>query len=223
MSKQFWGVIVGIVLIFVGIIALSGGGKSNNSGSGSNGKTLSQHVQGQGTTGVTLLEYGDYQCAYCQQYYPTVKQVQTQYGDKIKFQFRNFPLVSLHRNAFAASRAAEAAGLQNKYWQMHDVIYENNDPNGKAGWVAAPDPNTYFDAFAKQIGLNLTQFKTDFASSKVNDLINADLAEGTRLGITGTPTFYINGKKADLGNSIDSFTKVIDAAIAKEAPAAKTQ
>lgn len=223
MSKQFWGVIVGIVLIFVGIIALSGGGKSNNSGSGSSGKTLTQHVVGKGTTGVTIIEYGDYQCAYCQQYYPTVKQAQLQYGDKIKFQFRNFPLVSLHRNAFAASRAAEAAGMQNKYWEMHDVLYENNDPNGKAGWVAAPDPNTYFNAFAKQIGLNLAQFKTDFASSKVNDLINADLAEGTKLGITGTPTFYINGKKADLGNSIDSFTKVIDAAIAKQAPAAKPQ
>ncbi len=213
MSKSFWGVIVGIILVFVGVVALTG---NKTAAPGSKSGTLTQHVEGNGKSGVTLVEYGDYQCPYCQQYYPIVKQVEAEFNDQIKLQFRNFPLVSLHHNAFAAARAAEAAALQNKFWEMHDVLYENNDPNGASGWVAATDPNTYFDQFATQIGLNLTKFKADFSSSQVNDLINADEAEGNKLGVTGTPTFFLNGKQIQVGNDLASFEKVIKAAIDKQ-------
>lgn len=219
MSKQFFAVIVVVILLFVGIFAFTGK-KDDTKTTSSNSSALSQNVIGAGTTSVTLVEYGDYQCPYCQQYYNTVKQVQTEYGDKIKFQFRNFPLTSIHRNAFAASRAAEAAGKQNKYWEMHDILYENNDPNGAQGWVASNDATSYFDGFAKKIGLDVAKFKTDFASGAVNDTINADVAEGTKLGITGTPTFFVDGKKVTLSNSTTDFKKVIDAEIAKKTPAA---
>src|SRR4051812_15866432 len=112
MSKQFLGVIAAIILVFVGIFAFSGN-KSNNGSSGSSGKgELTQHVTGKGTTGVTLVEYGDYQCPFCGAYYPILKQVTNEFGDQIKFQFRNFPLPSLHQNAFAGARAAEAASQQ---------------------------------------------------------------------------------------------------------------
>jgi protein-disulfide isomerase len=222
MSKQFWAVIAVIVLLFVGLFALSGS-KSDTS-SKSSGKTLTQHVSGNGKSGVTLVEYGDYQCPFCQQYYATVKQVQTDMNDQIHFQFRNFPLVNNHKNAFAAARAAEAAALQNKFWEMHDLLYEQNDPNGQNGWVAAGDPTPYFNQFAQQIGLNAAQFKKDFASVKVNDLINADMAEGGRLGITGTPTFYLDGKQVNASQLVDSqgrpsvaaFEKTINAEIAKK-------
>ena len=218
MSKGFWGVIAGIILIFVGIFAFSSKTDDGSKSGNNSGKTLTQHVQGNGTSGVTLIEYGDYQCPYCQQYYATVKAVQAKFNDEIKFQFRNYPLVNAHPNAFAAARAAEAAALQNKFWEMHDALYE---PQNYQVWTRATDPNSAFQGYAKQLGLNVSQFKTDFASSVVNDLINADLAEGTKLKITGTPTFFLDGKKVEIANSLAAFEKVINEAIAKKAAAAK--
>src|ERR1700742_4666379 len=114
MSKQFWGVIIVVVLIFIGIFALTGN-KSKTSG-GSSGATPTNHVEGQGKAGVTLVEYGDYECPFCGEYYPTVKKVEADYNQQIFFQFRNFPLVSIHQNAVAGAWAAEAAALQNKFW-----------------------------------------------------------------------------------------------------------
>jgi len=219
MSKQFLAVIITIILVFVGVVVISN--KSSNSGSSkkSSNSTLTQHVEGKGTTGVTLVEYGDYQCPYCEQYYSTVKQAQTEFGDQIKFQFRNFPLVSLHRNAFAAARAAEAASLQGKFWQMHDALYE---PSNWQVWTSASDPSSNFVQLAQQLGLNVQQFKTDFASDQVNSLVNADMAEGNKLGIDGTPTFFVDGKQVQIANSLGDFEKVIKAEIAKKQPASQT-
>lgn len=210
MSKQFWGVVVVIILIFVGIFALSGKKSDTTSSSGSTAG-LSQHVEGNLKSNVSLVEYGDYECPYCGQYYPTVKAVETEFNDQIKFQFRNFPLVSVHQNAFAGARAAEAASLQNKFWEMHDVLYENQD-----AWSTASDPTTYFKQYATELGLNTTQFQTDYASSKVNDVINADMAEGNKLNIQGTPTFYLDGKQIQVANTTASFEKVIKQALADQ-------
>lgn len=211
MSKQFWGVIIVILLIFVGVYAFSGN-KSNNKTENSN--TLTNHVEGTSPSGVTLVEYGDYQCPFCGQYYPIVKQVQAEYADKIVFQFRNFPLVGAHPNAFAGARAAEAAALQNKFWEMHDLLYEN-----QSVWSGVTDPTEVFNGYAQQLGLNVTQFKSDYASSKVNDLINADMAEGNRLNVTGTPSFFIDGKKVEISQSVQNFEKVINAELAKKGSA----
>lgn len=211
MSKQFWGVIILIIAIFAGIFMLT---SDKSSAPSNSAKTLTNHVIGNGKSKVTLVEYGDYQCPFCGQYYPVLKQVQAQYNDQIFFQFRNFPLTNAHPNAFAAARAAEAAGLQNKYWEMHDALYETQQQ-----WSSQSNAVPIFEQFAKQIGLNLTKYKTDFASSKVNDLINADLAEGSKLNVTGTPAFFLDGKKIEVGQSVESFQKVLDAAIAKKVPA----
>ncbi|HWB38649.1 MAG TPA: thioredoxin domain-containing protein, partial [Candidatus Saccharimonadales bacterium] len=118
MSKQFWAVIIGIIVIFVGVFALSGNKDTGN------GKATN-HVEGKSPSSITLVEYGDYECPFCGQYFPIVKQVQQEYAGKVVFQFRNFPLTSVHPSAFAAARAAEAAALQGKFWQMHDLLYEN--------------------------------------------------------------------------------------------------
>ncbi|CAN5148422.1 DsbA family protein [soil metagenome] len=216
MSKQFWAVVAGIVIVLVGIFMLTGN-KSDSGQSSSNSGATTNHVEGKGSTGVKLVEYGDFQCPYCQTYHATVKQIVAEYDEQITFQFVNFPLTSIHQNAFAASRAAEAAGKQNKYWEMHDALYENNDPNGASGWVASTSPTTYFNQFATQIGLNVAQFKKDYASSAVNDSINADMSAGTKLGIEGTPTFYLDGKKVTIANTAADFKKVLDAAIKKKA------
>lgn len=216
MSKGFWGVIAIIVLIFVGIFAFNGN-KANAPSKSSTKPT--QHIEGQGKSGVTLVEYGDYQCPFCGQAYPVIKQVQADLSDKIYFQFRNFPLVNVHQNAFAGARAAEAAALQGKFWQMHDTLYDNQDPNGRSGWVASNDPlNKYFAGFAKQLGLNVDQFKTDYNSGKVNDAINADMAEGTKLKVDSTPAFFLDGKKVDLqyASGPAAAEKIINDEIAKK-------
>ncbi len=210
MSKQFLGVLAAIIIVFIGIFALtSNGNKSKSSSSSSSNSSLSQHVIGSGTSGVTVVEYGDFECPYCQQYSSTVKLVRAEFADKIKFQFRNFPLVNIHRNAFAASRAAEAASSQGKFWEMHDALYETNNWQT---WTTATDPTPFFKQYAQQLGLNTTQFSADFASSKVNDTINADMAEGNKLGISGTPTFFINGKKTEIANNPQAFEKAINEA-----------
>ena len=216
MSKQFWAVIAGIVIVLVGVFLLTGN-KSDNSGTkGSSTTAATNHVMGTGSTGVKLVEYGDYQCPYCQAYYSTVKQVVEEYKDKIYFQFVNFPLPNLHQNAFAAARAAEAADKQGKFWEMHDLLYQNSDPSGASGWVTSKAPTTYFNQYATQLGLNMDKFKKDYASSDVNAAINADMSKGNKLGVEGTPSFFIDGKKVTINNTTDDFKKALDAAISKK-------
>jgi protein-disulfide isomerase len=209
MSKQFLAILAAIIIVFAGIIIVSGNKSNGSKGSTSN---VTQHVEGQGQAGVTLVEYGDYQCPFCGQYYPVVKQVAAEFNQQIHFQFRNFPLTSLHQNAFAAARAAEAAGLQNKFWEMHDLLYET-----QSQWSAISDPTTLFNQFAQQMGLNVTQFKADYASTKVNDMINADMAEGNKLKVDATPTFFLDGKKISVNISASAFETLINGEIAKKA------
>ena len=220
MSKQFWAVIVAVVLIFVAIFAFSNqstGSKSSTNGNGS----LSEHIEGLGQDHISLVEYGDYQCPYCGAYYPIVKQVEAEYNSQITFQFRNFPLVSIHQNAFAGARAAEAAALQGKFWQMHDLLYQQNglyyETNGAdSTWIGASNPQTYFDQYATQLGLNLKKFNQDYDSNEVNGTINADMSEGNALGIDATPTFFLDGKQISVGENVADFQKLINAAIANK-------
>jgi protein-disulfide isomerase len=217
MSKQFWAVIIVIVLILGGIFFITNNKSSSTTSSAGSGKA-SHHVEGEGTDHINLVEYGDYECPYCGEYFSTVKQVQSIYNTQMTFQFVNFPLVSIHQNAFAGARAAEAAALQGKFWQMHDLLYEENqvyyDSNETSStWVGASDPETYFDTYASQLGLNVKTFEQDYASSAVNDTINADMAAGNKLGIDATPTFYLDGKQVQFDDSVSAFEKVINAAI----------
>ncbi len=218
MSKQFWAVIAIIVLMFVGIFVFSGN-KNKSTSSSKNSGTPTSHIIGTGSTGVTLVEYGDYECPYCEAYHPILKQIQAEFNDQIFFQFRNFPLVSVHVNAFAAARAAEAAALQSKFWEMHDALYDS--ANWQV-WSTATDPTPYFSQYAQRIGINVAQFKTDYASSKVNNFVNADLAAGNKLKIQGTPTFFLDGKQITIPGNVANFQKVIKAEIAKKTPASST-
>ncbi|HEX5456258.1 MAG TPA: thioredoxin domain-containing protein [Candidatus Saccharimonadales bacterium] len=211
MSKQFIGVLVVVVLALFGVFALTKKSTDNNSGSNSpsNSDQLSEHKTGAGKKGVTLIEYGDYQCPVCKSYYPLVKQVQKAYGDDITFQFRNFPLTQLHPHAFEAARAAEAASLQGKFWQMHDLLYENQDT-----WAQSSDPSSIFDTYAGQLGLDVNKFKTDQASEQVASVINADVKAALGLQANGTPTFVINGQKVETNpTDLASFKQLIDNAI----------
>ncbi|HSX16803.1 MAG TPA: thioredoxin domain-containing protein [Patescibacteria group bacterium] len=212
MNKGFWAVIAIIVVVFGGLLLFKG--DKANAPNASNAKPTT-HLAGKGTTGVTLIEYGDYQCPFCGQYYPIVKQVQQKYGDEITFQFRNLPLLQIHQNAFAGARAAEAASNQGKFWEMHDLLYEN-----QASWSNTSNVLPVFQTYAKQLGLNADQFKKDFSSAATNDVINADITEFDKTKQEkSTPTFFLDGKKIT-PRSVDEFSKLIDDEIA--AKSAKT-
>lgn len=213
MDKRFAAIIVVIVVALGGVFLLTSNKNSGSTGSGNASPT--SHVEGSSSTGVRLQEFGDYECPYCGQFYPIVKQVAAQYSSQIQFQFSNLPLSQIHRNAFAGARAAEAASLQGKFWQMHDMLYDNQDPNGTTGWVASSNVlDDYFVGYAQQLGLNVNQFRSDFASGKVNDSINADIAAFKKTGLDeSTPTFFLDGKQIHPGYSVADFQKAIDAEI----------
>lgn len=206
MDKRFWGIILAIFLVFASIVYFS---QKNKDDSGDTSKVTS-HIIGSDKNKVLLVEYGDYQCPACGSYFPIVKQVIDKYKDEIQFQFRNLPLTQIHPNAFAGARAAEAAGVQGKFWEMHDMLYQQQNT-----WSSASDPKSYFNDYASQLGLDTAKFKTDFASSAVNDAINADIAAFKKTGATmQTPSFFLNGKSIKTTASVDSFTKQIDEALA---------
>jgi protein-disulfide isomerase len=216
MSKQFWAVVIIIVLALVGVFYVTNN-KSTTTSSSSTG-TPSSNIEGEGQDGIKLVEFGDFQCPYCGEYYTAVKDITSQYNTQITFQFVNFPLVSIHQNAFAGARAAEAAALQGKFWQMHDLLYEENqeyyDTNESAStWINASDPESVFDVYAKDLGLNVSKFETDYSSSQVNNTISADMAKGNKLGVDATPTFYLDGSEIQVGDSVTAFEKIINAAI----------
>lgn len=203
MDKRFLAVIGVIIIAFVGFLAFRGDDATAPEAKG----TPTNHVKGEGA--VTLVEYGDFQCPACGQFYPIVEQVTDKYASEVTFQFRNNPLVSLHPNAFAASRAAEAAGKQDKFWEMYDKLFGN-----QKDWSGTKSPTNMFETYAKQLGLDIDKFREDFKSTVVNDSINADLAAGKKLGVQATPTFVLNGKVIKNPTSLDDFSKVLDKAIA---------
>ena len=215
MSKKFWLIIAVIAVAFVGLLIYNNKASNKGSGSSSSGQP-SNHLEGNLSSKVKLVEYGDYQCPICGEYFSTVQQIAAKYNTQITFQFRNLPLTSIHQFAFVAARAAEAASLQGKFWQMHDTLYENQNT-----WSQSTNPQAYFDQYAQQLGLNVSKFDTDFASAQVNNTINADLAAFQKTGNEmATPTFFLNGKKLNLADLVDSngpsvakFSTVIDNAL----------
>jgi protein-disulfide isomerase len=141
------------------------------------------HIQGRTSAPVTLIEYGDYECPYCGQAYPIIKEVQKQLGNKLRFVFRNFPLTEIHPHAEHAAEAAEAAAVQNRFWEMHDYIYEHQQ--------ALDDK--HLGKYADNLGLNLAKFNNEMSSHVHAGRIREDFLSGIHSGVNGTPTFYING------------------------------
>lgn len=228
MDKRFMGILVGLLVVFIAIFALTKSSSNNQNSTGTKGSQTqaTKHIVGKGTSGVTLIEYGDYECPICGAYYQPLKQVAYQFDSQIYFQFINLPLTSIHANAFAAARAAEAAGMQNKYWEMHNALYDT-----QTEWSSSQSPQTLFNDYAKQLGLDVNKFKQDYASSKTNDSINADLAAFGKTGQEmATPTFFLDGKYVPNSSfsdpktgqpSIEKFASVINAEIAKKSSAKK--
>lgn len=203
MNKYGWIIFsVVVVLLLGGLVAwtrvtnppIDVSNVNNNSviaGSDQNGN-IADHTKGSDSNKILLVEYGDFQCPSCAGAHPHINTLMEEYKDDVTFIFRNFPLTAIHPNARAASAVAEAAGLQGKYWEMYDKLYES-----QSDWSSldASQRTDLFNRYAEDLSLDMTKFAEDLASQSVNKKINFDLALGKEAGTSATPTFFLNGEK----------------------------
>jgi protein-disulfide isomerase len=160
------------------------------------------HIQGSADASVTLVEYGDYECPYCGAAYPIIKEVQSRLGDRLRFVFRNFPITTSHPHAEQAAEAAEAAAAQGTFWEMHDLLYENQRH------LEQGDLHRY----AEQLGLDGRAFQEDLAQHVYAERVREDFMSGVRSGVNGTPTFYINGARHDGSYELETLVAVLERA-----------
>ena len=162
--------------------------------------------RGQANAPVTIVEFQDFQCSFCKRVQPTLSQILARYGEKVKLVYRDFPIESLHPDALLAHEAARRAGEQGKFWEYHDILFATAP-------AASPEQ---LDAYAKQVGIDVPTFKTCLGSGKYRDAVQKDEDEGARLGVTGTPSFFINGRPFPGAQPLEDFSRVIDEELAAQ-------
>lgn len=208
------GAIVVITIVVLGTILLFGG---NNGSSSTSTVQPSSNITGtkdlvssnSQTTGpnnakVTLVEFADFECPACAAASPVLSQLRTDYKGKVQFVFRHFPLPQ-HGNATIASQAAEAAGLQDKFWEMDNTLYGSQND-----WASETNPQATFEQYATKLGLDLTKFKADINSQTVVDKVAFDKASAELIGVKQTPTIYINGQSFTDEITYANVKKVLD-------------
>ncbi len=205
-----------IVLLTVGLIVLifAYGNGSSGTAKETTVPALTQEdwTHGPNDAKVSIIEYGDFQCPACAAYYPLFLELENYYKDKsVIFAFRNFPLYQVHKNAEISAKASEAAGLQGKYWEMHDKLYKD-----QISWGDAPQKKAMeqFDDYAKSLNLDLDKLHKDMESASVKNKIEKDVKSASDAFVDHTPTFFINLKQIKNPTSLDEFKKIIDDALA---------
>jgi protein-disulfide isomerase len=158
------------------------------------------HVIGRETAPVTLLEYGDYECPYCAAAQPNVKQALSALGDDVRFAYRHFPLAQIHPHAALAAEAAEAAGAQGRFWEMHELLFANQQRLGPRDLLVD----------AERLGLDLNRFARDLDEHTFRPKVREDFMSGVRSGVNGTPTFFVNGVRHNGGYSAEELVEAIE-------------
>lgn len=187
--------------------APNGDNSTDSSEVGSN-----EWIKGDPNAAFTLLEYSDFQCPACQTREPMLADLLDEFGSRIKFVYRNYPLRGIHANAQIASQAAEAAGVQGKFWEMHEMLFAKQDEWSN---LSNDEAKIMFDTYAQAIGLDVTKYDIDFDSDEVKDAIDADVEAAEEAGVYSTPSFFWNGKLITVNtSSYESFRQFIREAIA---------
>lgn len=205
MNKVGWIIFSAIVvLVLGGLIAwqrianppvdLSGFENNSVIAAAEQNGNIADHTKGSSDNKILLVEYGDYQCPSCGAAHPNLATLMEEYGDSVTLVFRNFPLTSIHPNARAAAAVAEAAGLQGKFWEMHDMLYENQNDWSNAN---SDQRVTIFNGYANTLNLDATKFTEDLASTGVSSKVNFDMELGKTAGAQATPSFFLNGEALD--------------------------
>lgn len=176
------------------------------------------NLLGSPTASVTVEEFADFQCAACASVHTIMKNVQSAYGSRIKFVYRHFPLTQMHKNAYDASVAAEAAGQQGKFWDMQNQLFSN-----QAAWSNSNTAREIFEGYAQNIGLDVEKFKTDMLGMATKSRVDADIQRGRALNVASTPTVYINGVSVPFAQlNIDALKGLIDAELQKSGGQSQT-
>lgn len=213
MSKKFLIAIIVIILGFVGYLAFFNKSESptNNENSSVDPKELTDddYITGSPDKKVVVMEYLDFQCPGCGSLYPTMDAARKKYGGQVTFAVRHFPLNSIHQNALTSARAAEAAGMQGKFFEMEAQLFTSQNAWKNQTTATA---QTTFEGFAEKIGLDIERYKTDFAAATTLERINMDRDKGTKMGVNSTPTIFINGSKIEI-NSEEDLSKAIEKAM----------
>ncbi len=168
------------------------------------------HFRGPEKAQLTLVEFGDYQCPSCGAYHPFVKEVLSRYPEKLRLEFHHYPLISIHPNSMAAAMAAEAAGEQGRYWEMHDALFEHQPE-----WAESRNPEPIFLALAQRIGLNENAFMQAWRSPQIQNRVLEDVGRARALNIEAVPAFFINGEQVHIKLSMQEFVQAIDAHLPK--------
>jgi len=204
MKKHIWKIIfVGIAALLIGSVVIS----QKAAEQANEGVVIQDHVKGNAEASVTLTEYSDFQCPACAQFYTILKGVMEEHGDSIRFEYKHFPLISIHPNALPAARAAEAAGQQGAFFQMHDMLFDN-----QTTWSPIASPDVYFIKYAEELGLDVAEFKRHSDSSVINDAVMTNFKEAQGLNLRSTPTFFLNGEMMAF-ESYEDFIGQIEAAL----------
>jgi len=154
--------------------------------------------------------FGDYQCPSCGAYHPLVKEILNRYPQQLRLEFHHFPLVTIHPNSMLASKAAEAAGEQGRYWEMHDALFDH-----QREWSDSPNAEPIFVALASQMGLDSNKFMQGLRSPQLQDRILRDVEQGQNAKVDAVPTFFINGERVHIKLSMEDFVQVIEAHLPK--------
>jgi len=161
-------------------------------------------IKGNNQASVILIGYSDFQCPACAVYSALLKQLSEEYPDNLLIAYRHFPLTTIHKNAYPAAKAAESAGKQGKFWEMHDKLFDNQNE-----WAEVRDPKDKFIEYARSLELDEETFKKDFESGEIKDNVGNDILSANSLGLNSTPTFFLNGEKVQ-PNSFQDFKKMIE-------------
>lgn len=211
---------VGVVVLVLGglfVFTRGGAGPQNNTAKPLVTKdaeeilrvSMTDWVKGNPAAKVTLVEYADFQCPACKSYASVVKQAEAEFGKDMRFVYRHFPLTEIHKTTLFSSQAAEAAGKQGKFWQMHDLLYEKQQE-----WSEKSNAESLMEGYAASLQLNMDQFKKDVKDPAVLAKVKQNRAEGEKLGIKGTPSFFLNGKLIENPQGFQGLKSILSQALA---------
>lgn len=170
-------------------------------------QALQPRLRGNETAELVLTKYSDFQCPACAQASVALKDVYEQFGDQFVLEYKHLPLRSIHPNAQIAAQASEAAGMQGKFWEMHDLLFEK-----QSEWSRALNPKKVFSEYAEELGINVDRFAYDLDSDAIKEKVNTDAQEAQDLGFSGTPSFTVNGEVS----SFDEFISMLDLEVVAE-------
>ena len=205
-----WGcTLIGIAILIV-LLAKLGATPPSTGGPLAVPVSDKDHFKGNQNAKTALVEYSDFQCPACAQMYPIVKQIGETFKDDLKIVYRHYPLSQAHKNANTAARASEAAALQGKFWEMHDMLF-----NTQNEWAQIDNSEAFFVNLATSLGLDSEKFKADLNSRSAGKKISEDELGGVASEVQGTPTFFLNGERIQNPRTMQEFENVIKAAMSK--------